>query len=60
MKRFYECGICGAVHLWDWNGDCRENGARFQLEDVKREDELFSWEERCAADGVILEPETAG
>ena len=25
----YECGICDAVHPWDWNGDCREDANRF-------------------------------
>lgn len=25
----YECGICGAYHPWDWDGDCREDVNRF-------------------------------
>lgn len=26
---FYECGICSHWHSADWNGDCREDDARF-------------------------------
>ena len=25
----YECGICGHVHPWDWNGDCRDDENRY-------------------------------
>jgi hypothetical protein len=28
-KILYECGICNCYHPWDWNGDCREDAARF-------------------------------
>ncbi len=27
--RLYDCGVCSHYHEWTWNGDCRENGARF-------------------------------
>jgi hypothetical protein len=27
--QFYECGICGAYHRAEWNGDCREDAERF-------------------------------
>lgn len=26
---FYECGICGHWHNAMWDGDCREDNARF-------------------------------
>lgn len=29
MEIFYECGICGHCHPWDWNGDCRDDANRF-------------------------------
>lgn len=30
----YECGICGAFHYVEWNGDCRDDENRFNsLED---------------------------
>lgn len=25
----YECGICSALHPWDWAGDCRDDEARY-------------------------------
>lgn len=37
-KRFYECGCCGAMHSADWFGDCRQDNARFDIEDL---DKLF-------------------
>lgn len=55
--RFYECGICGHCHPWDWNADCRDDANRFtndQLEAKHGEEgkdfELLSWEDRVAAD----------
>ncbi len=50
MRKFYECGICSCIHPWDWDGDCRENAARFNLEDMMDDDELLSWKDRVAAD----------
>lgn len=52
---YYECGICGHVHPWNWNGDCREDANRFSLNDLDdrfSEDgyELRSMEDRTAAD----------
>ncbi len=29
LPKFYECGICGAWHRLEWNGDCREDAARW-------------------------------
>ncbi len=25
----YECDICGSLHPWDWNGDCRDDENRY-------------------------------
>jgi hypothetical protein len=45
MKHFYECGICGAWHDNDWHGDCREDAARFTLEEIEAEhgEEGIGW-----------------
>ena len=32
--QFYECGICGQYHSIKWNGDCRQDNARFNPEDL--------------------------
>lgn len=54
---YYQCGICGCLHPWEWNGDCRENANRFtldQLEDMYGDDywhlDIRSMEERIIAD----------
>lgn len=57
MKRFYECGICGHNHPWDWRGDCREDSNRFTnaaLDETYGQTgyELSSWEERQNADMI--------
>lgn len=31
---YYECGICSQLHPVEWNGDCREDIARFNPEDL--------------------------
>lgn len=56
MSRFYECDICGAIHPWEFNGDCRDDANRLNLEDIGSGDELLSMKERIAADlGMTLE-----
>lgn len=40
---FYECGICGAWHSAEWNGDCREDDARFNAEDLDERYGTFGW-----------------
>jgi hypothetical protein len=37
--KFYECGICSYYHSALWDGDCREDAARFTVEQL---DEKFS------------------
>lgn len=46
--KFYECGICGSNHPWDWNGDCRDDANR--IADVPYDAELYTWEDRVEAD----------
>lgn len=36
MKNYYLCGICGHYHPADWNGDCREDQARFTGDELDR------------------------
>lgn len=45
---FYECGICGAYHPWEWDGDCRDDANR--LQEVPDYAEVRSMEDRVEAD----------
>lgn len=52
---YYECGICGHAHPWEFNGDCRDNANRFTFESLDSKHgadgyELRSMEERLEAD----------
>ena len=49
--RFYECGICSAWHPTVWDGDCREDAARFFPEDFDERFGQDSWEEVPMAGG---------
>jgi hypothetical protein len=54
---YYECGICGHCHPWDWSADCRDDANRFtnqELDDKHGQDgwECRSMEERVEADGL--------
>lgn len=31
---YYECGICGQLHPWDWNADCRDDANRFTFDEL--------------------------
>ena len=31
---YYECGICGHLHPWSFNGDCRDDANRFTFEQL--------------------------
>jgi hypothetical protein len=42
---FYECGICGAYHSADWNGDCREDAARIDPNDLDKKYGFDGWRE---------------
>lgn len=43
--RFYECGICGAMHSADWDGDCRQDDARFDVEMLDERYGINGWTE---------------
>lgn len=34
MKNFYLCGICCNYHPAEWNGDCRDDQARFNPDEL--------------------------
>lgn len=44
-REFYECGICGAWHSVQWNGDCRQDSARFFPEDLDAAFGPLGWNE---------------
>ena len=44
VPQFYECGICSAWHSASWDGDCREDDARFNPEDMDEKYGPFGWE----------------
>lgn len=58
VQVLYDCGICGALHPWGWDGDCRDNGNRFNNIEafanfigVRESDvEVRSWEQRNGQD----------
>lgn len=35
IHQVYSCDICGAYHRLEWDGDCRENAERLQIEDLE-------------------------
>jgi hypothetical protein len=43
--QFYDCGICGSMHWSEWNGDCREDQARFDVEDLDKRYSSDGWTE---------------
>ena len=57
MPKYYECGICGCVHRWEFTGDCREDRERFFCDELDAIHgplgyELVSMEDRVAADNI--------
>lgn len=42
---YYECGICGAMHSASFTGDCREDSARFDVDDLDANHGPNGWEE---------------
>lgn len=66
--KLYDCEICGALHPWAWDGDCRDDANRYGDEDDYRERnnlpesadiEVASMTERVAADTGDGNPMTA-
>lgn len=64
MYHLYDCEICGGVHEWEFNGECRDNSTRFlDIKDYARrrnvpEDHVALWEmsDRVASDEGAPEP----
>lgn len=53
--RFYDCEICGHIHPWEFNGDCRDDSMRFTINEIeathrKTGFELATMDERVHAD----------
>lgn len=42
---YYECGICGQYHNIEFDGDCRQDDARFNPEDLDTKHGQFGWVE---------------
>lgn len=42
---YYECGICGHLHPTNWNGDCRQDSARFTAEHLDEKYGPEGWTE---------------
>jgi hypothetical protein len=57
-RKLYECGICGAYHPQEWNGNCRDDLNR--INEVTWDDEIISWEEQQERDVRIDEEESNG
>lgn len=47
LYQFYRCGICDHYHSIQWDGDCREDGVRFQEHELDEKYGAFGWE--CVA-----------
>lgn len=43
--RYYECGCCGAFHSAEWNGDCRQDDARFAPDELDALHGVYGWVE---------------
>lgn len=42
--KFYDCGICGALHPLKWDGDCREDAMRFADDELDQALGVFGWQ----------------
>ena len=42
---YYECGICDHLHAAWWDGDCRQDNARFTMEDLEDMHGPEGWQE---------------
>lgn len=54
---YYECEICGHIHPWDWDGDCRDNENRF-TDDQLVQRHGHDWELRSMSDWVAADEVT--
>ncbi len=42
---YYDCGICGALHDARWDGDCRQDSARFDPDQLDAKHGVNGWDE---------------
>jgi len=42
---FYDCGICECYHPAEWDGDCRDDANRFNIEQLDDRYGVHGWEE---------------
>jgi hypothetical protein len=54
---YAECDICGSFHRHDWNGDCREDTARFTSEKLDEKHGTYGWQLECFAELEWVEDE---
>lgn len=45
QRIFYECECCGALHSVEWDGDCRQDNARFFAEELDERFGFNGWTE---------------
>jgi hypothetical protein len=50
--RFYECGICGCLHPWKWDSDCRDDLNRLSWDQIPADAVVLSMDERVQADSI--------
>lgn len=41
--RYYECGCCNCYHPADWHGDCRDDAARFAMDELDAQHTAYGW-----------------
>lgn len=44
-RQYYLCEICECYHPADWDGDCRDNSARFAIDELDEKFGPDGWEE---------------
>ncbi len=52
-QQYYECGICDNYHYIEFNGDCRDDDERFQLDEIPLDAEIISWEEMQSREATL-------
>lgn len=45
LPKFYRCGICDHYHSIQWDGDCRQDDARFYMDQLDKQYGPLGWEE---------------
>lgn len=50
VMKFYDCSICGLLHPWNFNGDCRNDDKRFTFDEIPEDSKIHTMEERIKSD----------